>query len=104
MLGYEQTRQVGSHIRLTTLAEAGQFIYEKDGNQYLTFEISELKEKDKYNRTHTCYVTRIEQETDQQMETQVVSNETQETELPGVQPVAEKKERKARVKKDRVTA
>jgi len=43
--------------------QAESFIYEKDGNRYLTFEISKLKEADKFNRTHTCYVTKLQEET-----------------------------------------
>ncbi len=30
--------------------------YEKEGNFYITFEISKLKDADEYGRTHTCYV------------------------------------------------
>jgi ribosomal protein S6 len=44
------------------MEQAESFIYEKDGNRYLTFEISKLKEADKYNRTHTCYVTKLQEE------------------------------------------
>ena len=44
------------------MEEAEIFIYEKDGNRYLTFEISKLKEADKFNRTHTCYVTKLQEE------------------------------------------
>ena len=45
------------------MEEAESFIYEKDGNRYLTFEISKLKEADKFNRTHTCYVTKLQENT-----------------------------------------
>ena len=44
------------------MEQAEAFIYEKDGNRYLSFEISKLKEADKFNRTHTCYVTKLEKE------------------------------------------
>jgi hypothetical protein len=30
-------------------------IFEKDGKEYLSFEIAKLKEPDKFGRTHTCY-------------------------------------------------
>lgn len=43
------------------MEQAETFIYEKDGNRYLTFEISKLKEVDKFNRTHTCYVTKLQE-------------------------------------------
>jgi len=51
-------------IRVTLKMEQVEtFIYEKDGNRYLTFEIAKLKESDKFNRTHTCYVTKLQDET-----------------------------------------
>ena len=34
-------------------------VYEKEGKQYLTFELAELKETDKFERTHTCYVSTL---------------------------------------------
>jgi Ran GTPase-activating protein (RanGAP) involved in mRNA processing and transport len=30
-------------------------IFEKEGKQYLSFEVSRMKEPDKFGRTHTCY-------------------------------------------------
>lgn len=37
-------------------------IYEKEGEQYLTFEVAQLKSPDKFGRTHTCYVSVLEEE------------------------------------------
>jgi len=45
-------------VKVTLKVEAlEKFIYEKEGQKYLTFEISKLKEADEYGRTHTCFVT-----------------------------------------------
>ncbi len=45
-------------VRVTLkMEEAMQHIYEKDGIQYLTFEISRLKNADKFGRTHTCFLS-----------------------------------------------
>jgi hypothetical protein len=30
-------------------------VFEKEGKQYLSFEVSRMKEPDKFGRTHTCY-------------------------------------------------
>ena len=30
--------------------------YEKDGVEYITFELAKMKEADKYQRTHTAYI------------------------------------------------
>ena len=38
-------------------------VYEKEGKQYLTFELAELKEADKFERTHTCYVSTLSETT-----------------------------------------
>ena len=35
--------------------------YEKEWVEYVTFEVAKLKEADKYNRTHTCYVSTKEE-------------------------------------------
>ena len=32
-------------------------IFERDGIQYVSFEIAKMKQPDRYNRTHTCYYT-----------------------------------------------
>ncbi len=33
------------------------FKYEKDGVEYFTFDLAEMKEPDSWGRTHTAYVT-----------------------------------------------
>lgn len=35
--------------------------YEKEGIEYITFEIAKLKESDKFGRTHTAYVSKVEE-------------------------------------------
>lgn len=36
--------------------KAQQFIYERDGERYLTFFLNEMQEQDKFGRTHTAFV------------------------------------------------
>ena len=36
-------------------AELSEMVYEKNGVEYISFEIAKLKNEDKYGRTHTCY-------------------------------------------------
>jgi hypothetical protein len=69
------------------MEQAESFIYEKDGNRYLTFEISKLKEVDKYNRTHTCYVTKLQE---------VITPEANSSNIP----VVLEKTKKSRSKKN----
>jgi hypothetical protein len=33
------------------------FKYEKEGSEYITFELAALKDQDNYGRTHTAYVS-----------------------------------------------
>ena len=39
--------------------EAERFLFEKDGKKYLRFEVSSLRKPDRYDRTHTCYVSKL---------------------------------------------
>lgn len=39
--------------------EAEKFLFEKDGKKYLRFEVSSLRKPDRYDRTHTCYVSKL---------------------------------------------
>ena len=38
------------------------FKYEKEGAEYVTFEIARMREADKYGRTHTAYVSTMAEE------------------------------------------
>jgi hypothetical protein len=45
-------------VRVTISEEEfSQFIYEIEGRRYLSFDVSEMKQPDKYGRTHTAYVS-----------------------------------------------
>ncbi len=41
------------------MEDAEEHIFEMEGNRYLKFEIAQLREADKFNRTHTCYVSKL---------------------------------------------
>ncbi len=45
--------------------DAQEHIFEIEGNRYLKFEISKLRETDKYGRTHTCYVSKLVEQVDE---------------------------------------
>jgi hypothetical protein len=38
--------------------------HEFDGDEYITFEVAKLKQADRFNRTHTCYVSEKEKDDD----------------------------------------
>jgi asparagine synthetase A len=40
--------------------EALKFKHEFNGEEYLTFEVAKLREPDKFDRTHTVYVSTLE--------------------------------------------
>jgi len=80
--------------------EAESFIYEKDGNRYLTFEISKLKEADKFNRTHTCYVTKLQEETTAEENSPSTANNLPFAANSSYNPVVPEKTRKPRTKKN----
>ena len=42
--------------------DASEFIFEYDGKKYLRFEIARMKETSQYGKTHTCYVSKLEEE------------------------------------------
>ncbi|MFH1118250.1 MAG: hypothetical protein V1775_00395 [Bacteroidota bacterium] len=84
--------------------QAEQFIYEKDGNRYLTFEVSQLKEADKFNRTHTCYVSRLQEETIPVASSLSTDNELPGADFPEFNPIIPEKVQKPRGKKEKVTA
>jgi hypothetical protein len=46
------------------ISEILKYKYEKEGVEYITFEIAALKEPDKFERTHTVYVTVPEEVTE----------------------------------------
>lgn len=79
--------------------EVESFIYEKDGKRYLTFEISKLKEADKFNRTHTCYVTKLQEETSEE-NSPSTGNNLPWTANSSNNPVVPEKTKKLRVKKN----
>ena len=41
------------------MEEAEKHIFEYEGNKYLRFEVAALREPDKYDRIHTCYVSKL---------------------------------------------
>ena len=43
------------------LEELVRFAYEKNGVEYVTFEVAKMKSADEYHRTHTVYVTKEEE-------------------------------------------
>jgi len=44
------------------MEEVLKYVYTKDGNDYITFELSKLQKEDEYGRSHTCYVqTRVQE-------------------------------------------
>ncbi len=45
--------------------DAQEHIFEMEGQRYLKFEISQLREPDKFNRTHTCYVSKLVEQVDE---------------------------------------
>jgi hypothetical protein len=72
------------------ISEILKYKYEKEGVEYITFEIAALKEPDKFERTHTVYVTVPEE---------VAEPETvQEPTSPEI-PAKPSKKRKASAKK-----
>jgi hypothetical protein len=42
------------------VVEALKFKHEFNGEEYLTFEVARLREPDKFDRTHTVYVSTLE--------------------------------------------
>ena len=49
-------------VRMTIkVDEILQHKYEREGVEYITFEIAKLKESDKFGRTHTAYVSKAEE-------------------------------------------
>lgn len=40
------------------MEDAEEHIYERDGAKYLSFEIAQMQQPDKFNRTHTAYVSK----------------------------------------------
>ena len=42
---------------------AEQFIFEYDGKKYLRFVIARMKEVSQYGKTHTCYTTKLVENT-----------------------------------------
>jgi hypothetical protein len=45
-------------VRVTIeMEKAETLIYEKEGKKYLTFEVARMKEADKFEKTHTVYVS-----------------------------------------------
>ena len=40
------------------LEEVEKIAYERDGVKYVTFEVSKLKEPDKFGRAYTCYYSK----------------------------------------------
>ena len=44
------------------MSQAQSFIFEKDGEKYLSFQIAKMKKADDFGRTHTCYVSTKEAE------------------------------------------
>lgn len=62
---------IGKGSQLTNIAiikvtikmdEAQDHIYEREGVKYLSFEIAKMQQPDKFNRTHTAYVSeRVEE-------------------------------------------
>lgn len=40
--------------------KAQQFIFEREGERYLTFFLNEMQEQDKFGRTHTAFVLKKE--------------------------------------------
>lgn len=45
-------------VRVTIAEEDfSQFIYEMEGRRYLSFDVAEMKQTDKFGRTHTAYVS-----------------------------------------------
>lgn len=83
---------------------AAEFIYEKDGHKYLSFEISQLKEADMYDRTHTCYVSRLQKENITETSSLSTVNESPGGDLPDFNPIVPGKVKKPRGKKEMVTA
>jgi len=50
-------------VRVTLkVSEALKFQHEFNGEQYMTFEVAAMKEADKFGRTHTAYVSTMEDE------------------------------------------
>lgn len=43
------------------MKEANQFVYEYDGEEYLTFEVATLKQPDNHGKTHTAYISQKEE-------------------------------------------
>ena len=41
--------------------QASEFIFEYDGKKYLRFEVARMKETSQYGKTHTCYVSKLEE-------------------------------------------
>ena len=45
-------------VRVTlNFNELEKFTYEYEGQRYLTFELSQLRQADKYGKTHTAYIS-----------------------------------------------
>ena len=72
------------------ISEILKYKYEKEGVEYITFEIAALKEPDKFERTHTVYVTVPEEVAEPETAQEPASPET---------PAKPAKKRKASAKK-----
>lgn len=54
-IGKGKAQQFGVRVTIQ-MRLAEEFIYEKNGENYLTFFVSELQRPDDYGKTHTAYV------------------------------------------------
>ena len=59
-------------------------VFEKEGKQYLSFEVSQMKEPDKFGRTHTCYFQT--RETDESSDNDPEIPESKAEEEPAPEP------------------
>ena len=41
--------------------DASEFIFEYDGKKYLRFEVARMQKTSQYGKTHTCYVSKLEE-------------------------------------------
>jgi len=87
-------------IKVTLMMDQAEaFIYEKDGNRYHIFEVSQLRQADKYSRTHTSYVSKLQQETAPEAESLSTVNDVPGSDLLDFSPVLPGKVRKLMAKK-----
>lgn len=46
--------------------DAEPFFYEYKGKKYLSFEVAQMQKPDEFNKTHTCYVSKLEKKEEAQ--------------------------------------